>query len=71
MTEPSVSKRVFVTLPDVVFEQLETWAEMQGRPTANLAGFLIETAIRKAIESGELPAKPLHKQQSDQQNLVI
>ena len=65
MTELSVSKRVFVTLPDVVFEQLETWAEMQGRPTANLAGFLIETSIRKAIESGELPAKLLHKQQSD------
>jgi hypothetical protein len=66
MTEPSVSKRVFVTLPDVVFEHLETWAEMQGRPTANLAGFIIETAIRKAIESGELPVKPLHKPQSDQ-----
>ena len=56
----SVSKRVNLTLPDVVYENLEAWAEQQGRPTANLAAFLVETAIRDAIERGEL--KPNQKQ---------
>ncbi|MDY6899984.1 MAG: hypothetical protein SWZ49_18180 [Cyanobacteriota bacterium] len=49
-----MSKRVFVTLPDSVFEDLEQWADSQGRPTANLAAFLIETSIKQAKESGEI-----------------
>jgi CopG-like RHH_1 or ribbon-helix-helix domain, RHH_5 len=53
----AVSKRVFVTLPDSVFEDLEQWAESQGRPTANLAAFLIETSVRQAKERGEVAQK--------------
>jgi hypothetical protein len=48
-----VSKRVLVTLPDVLAADLEKWAEYQGRPTANLAAFLIELGIRNAKEIGE------------------
>jgi CopG-like RHH_1 or ribbon-helix-helix domain, RHH_5 len=53
----AVSKRVFVTLPDSVFEDLEQWAGSQGRPTANLAAFLIETSVRQAKERGEITPK--------------
>ena len=53
-----VSKRVNLTLPDVVYEDLERWASLQGRPPANLGAFLVESAIRKARESGELPPAP-------------
>ena len=54
-----VSKRVFVTLPDAVFEDLERWADSEGRPTANLAAFLVETAVKEAKEQGKiLPPKP-------------
>lgn len=56
MTEQTVSKRVNLTLPDVVYQSLEDWAERQGRPTANLAAFLVELAIKQAIERGELEA---------------
>ena len=52
----SLSKRVNLTLPDVVYEDLERWARLQGRPPANLGAFLVEASIRKAKESGELPA---------------
>jgi hypothetical protein len=52
MSKP-VSKRVLVTLPDVLAADLEKWAEYQGRPTANLAAFLIELGIRNAKEIGE------------------
>ena len=54
----SVSKRVNLTLPDVVYEDLERWAGLQGRPPANLGAFLVEAAIRKAKESGELSPTP-------------
>ncbi|MEA5450193.1 hypothetical protein VB780_16555 [Leptolyngbya sp. CCNP1308] len=48
-----VSKRVLVTLPDTVVADLEAWAQYQGRPTANLAAFLIETGIRQAKANNE------------------
>ena len=55
MRGDAVSKRVFVTLPDSIFNDLDQWAKEQGRPTANLAAFLIELAIRQAKDRGELP----------------
>ena len=51
--EDNVSKRVNLTIPDVVYEELEAWAEYQGRPTANLAAYLVESAIREAKDIGE------------------
>ncbi|HEY9707704.1 MAG TPA: hypothetical protein V6D48_05820 [Oculatellaceae cyanobacterium] len=51
--QENVSKRVNLTLPDVVYDELEAWAEFQGRPTANLAAYLVESAIREAKERGE------------------
>jgi hypothetical protein len=52
-----VSKRINITLPDSVLDDLERWAETQGRPTANLAAFLIEVSIMQAKEKGEFPPK--------------
>ena len=57
MIRAQVSKKVFVTLPDSVHEDLERWAALQGRPTANLAAFLIETGINQGREKGDLPPK--------------
>jgi hypothetical protein len=50
-----VSKRVNLTLSDLVFSALERWAEVEGRPTANLAAFIVETAVREAVEKGKIP----------------
>lgn len=50
---PNVSKKIFVTMPDTVHADLEAWAKYQGRPTANLATYLIELGIREAKRSGE------------------
>lgn len=54
-TEKLVSKRVFVTLPDLAYDKLERWADSQGRPVANLAAFLLETALNEAEEEGKIP----------------
>lgn len=62
--EKLVSRRYYITLPDSVGDDLEQWAEYQGRPTANLASYLIELGIREAKRNGEykvlekLPKKP-------------
>ena len=48
-----VSKRILVTLADAVHTDLEGWADAQGRPTANLAAYLIESGVQAAKERGE------------------
>ena len=57
MQGQSVSKRINVTLPDAVAELLEKWADHEGRPTANLAAYIIETAVREAELKGNFPAE--------------
>jgi predicted DNA-binding protein len=41
-----VTKRTTITLPAAIYESLEEWADEEGRPTANLAAYLIEQSIR-------------------------
>jgi hypothetical protein len=47
MAKPSeITKRTTITLPGAVFDAMEEWADEEGRPTANLAAYLIEQAVR-------------------------
>lgn len=47
MAKPSeVTKRTTISLPASVFEAMEEWADSEGRPTANLAAYLIEQSVR-------------------------
>lgn len=46
-SRPDMSKRTTITLPDSVFDDLEQWANSEGRPTANLAAFLVETCVKQ------------------------
>lgn len=41
-----ITKRTTITLPAAIFEAMERWADEEGRPTANLAAYLIEQSIR-------------------------
>jgi len=50
-----VSKRVYLTLADKVYDALERWADDQGRPVANLAAYLVEKAIEQAEAEGKIP----------------
>ena len=61
--DKSVSKRINVTLPDSVVDELEDWANTQGRSVANLAAFLLEMAIKEAKDKGEIPSQGFSKQQ--------
>lgn len=46
-----------MTLPDAIYEDLEQWANSQGRAVANLTAFLIETVVTNAKEEGKIPPK--------------
>lgn len=62
--DKSVSKRINVTLPDSVVDELEDWANAQGRSVANLAAFLLEMAIKEAKDKGEIPSQGFSSQQT-------
>jgi hypothetical protein len=56
----SVSKRFSITVPDQIYQDLETWAANEGRPTAQLAGFLVELSVR-AKHPDRYPSTPIPK----------
>ncbi|NEQ46961.1 MAG: hypothetical protein F6K00_26835 [Leptolyngbya sp. SIOISBB] len=58
-----MSKRINVTLPDTVAELLEKWADHEGRPTANLAAYIIETAVREAESKGKFLSESTDSQE--------
>lgn len=62
MIDPAVSKRVFLTLPDVVYQDLEDWASSQGRPVANLGAFIVEKAVEKAKSEGAFTSRKTTQQ---------
>ncbi|BAY27540.1 hypothetical protein NIES2100_73650 [Calothrix sp. NIES-2100] len=41
-----MTKKTTIVVPDAIYADLITWATEEGRPTANLCAFIIETAIR-------------------------
>lgn len=49
-----MSKRVYITIPDRVHQQLQELAKLQGRPTANLAAYLVEKGVETAMSQGEM-----------------
>lgn len=62
-----VSKRVNLTLPDSVYQDLEIWAESQGRPPSSLGAFLVELSIMNAKKSGDFP-KVQHR---DKKTIIV
>ena len=53
-----MSKRFYVTLPDLVADALDRWASNEGTKPATLAGFHLEQEIRSAMKDGRIPPPP-------------
>jgi hypothetical protein len=51
------SKRLNLSLPEHLYDDLKVWADYQGRSMANLANFLLERSIASAKIDGEFPTK--------------
>ena len=52
-----VSKRINLSVPDAVYDELEFWAKTQGRAVANLSAFLLESALNRAKTEGIFPTQ--------------
>ena len=61
----SVSKRYFITLPDGIAKALEEWAAREDNKPTTLAAYLVEQAVRRAIDEGKTPP-PWEISNSDQ-----
>ena len=48
-------KRIFLSLPLGILEALERWAESEGNRPTSLANWIVETAVREAMETGKIP----------------
>jgi len=48
-------KRIVLSLPPGILEALERWAESEGNRPTSLANWIVETAVREALESGKIP----------------
>ena len=59
-SEP-VSKRFSIVLPDELDADLQKWAESEGRPKANLASFILETAIKSKYKDKYPPIQDVDK----------
>ncbi|MGP1383464.1 MAG: ribbon-helix-helix domain-containing protein [Thainema sp.] len=55
MIDDAVSKRFYISLPDGIADVLTRWAESEGNKPTSLAAFLVEKAVREAIDSGKVP----------------
>lgn len=60
--EPQENMAKFsVNVPDSIGDDLQRWAEEEGRPRANLAAFLIELAVRQKFPEKYPPERVLKK----------
>ena len=48
-------KRITITLPNPVYDRLTQLSEIRDKPPATLSAEAVESMIRDAVESGEIP----------------
>ena len=53
MSSDLVAKRVYVTLPDTVADDLQLWAGKRDQPLATVAAIAIELYLERLKESGD------------------
>ncbi len=52
-----MTKRIQVTLPNRLADDLQKWADYDGRPLSNLAAYLLERAVNEAKKENAQWAK--------------
>ena len=52
--DANMSKRVNISIPKAIYDDLEAWADSESRTIANLAAFIVETEVRNAKKQGQI-----------------
>lgn len=60
--KPVMPRKIQVTLPDRIGDDLEKWAEYEGRALANLCNYLLEAAVKAEKEKGPQWMQPTGSQ---------
>lgn len=55
-------QRIYLSPSPEMRERLEQWAAKEKRPVANMATYLVESAIEAAIADGTIPEAPLESE---------
>jgi len=53
-----MAKKVFASVPDTIADELQDWADQQGRSLSSLVSFLLENSLRQAKDKGEYQPSP-------------
>ncbi len=59
-------KRVHLTLPDPIHDELARWANARGQAVATVGAIALEIAIKQAREAGEIPPLETTTDKSDE-----
>ena len=57
MNQRTVTKRLHISLPDGIADELEKWAKSEGNKPTTLAAFLVERSVRDRLERLEAGEK--------------
>jgi hypothetical protein len=53
-----MAKKVFSTVPDTIADELQDWADQQGRSLSSLISFMLESSLRAAKDKGDYQPDP-------------
>ena len=71
MSSEPVAKRVYVTLPDTVADDLQIWAERRDQPLATVAAIAIELYLERLKASGDLQIIDDIREKHDRESRLI
>jgi hypothetical protein len=53
-----MAKKVFASVPDKIADELQDWADQQGRSLSSLISYMLENSLRAAKEKGDYQPDP-------------
>jgi hypothetical protein len=53
-----MAKKVFASVPDRIADELQDWADQQGRSLSSLISYMLENSLRAAKEKGDYEPNP-------------
>jgi hypothetical protein len=53
-----MAKKIFASVPDTIADELQDWADQQGRSLSSLISYMLENSLRTAKDKGDYQPNP-------------
>jgi hypothetical protein len=53
-----MAKKIFASVPDTIADELQDWADQQGRSLSSLISYMLENSLRAAKDKGDYKPNP-------------